>query len=73
VFVGIDISKHHLDVALLDPTSGEVSTQRYRNDASGQRALLKALAPVSVERIVLRPAAATSKKSCVGSRRQCTR
>jgi transposase len=53
VFVGIDISKHHLDVALLDPTSGEVSTQRYRNDASGQRALLKALAPVSVERIVL--------------------
>jgi transposase len=53
VFVGIDVSKKHLDVALLCPASGEIRSQRYRNTGTGQCALLRALTPFSLERVVL--------------------
>lgn len=53
MFVGIDVSKHHLDVALLCPVSGALETQGYRNTAAGQQALLQALAPLVLERVVL--------------------
>lgn len=53
MFIGIDVSKQFLDVALLCPASAAVRTERYPNDASGQRALGKALRPHTIERIVL--------------------
>jgi transposase len=53
VYVGIDVSKHRLDVALLCPASGELTRQSYGNDAPGCRALRQALQPLASERIVL--------------------
>jgi transposase len=53
LYVGIDVSKHHLDVARLSSTSGEITAQRYGNDGPGCRALLAALTSEPAERIVL--------------------
>lgn len=53
MFVGIDVSKDRLDVALLCPTSGEILRQEYANSPAGQQALLKDLRAHECTRIVL--------------------
>lgn len=54
MFVGIDVSKHHLDVAFLDSRSGELTRARHPNTERGHRALRKVLDTVpALERIVL--------------------
>ena len=53
MYVGIDVSKHHLDVALLDAASGELQRERHLNSARGHRALLERLSKQPLERVVL--------------------
>lgn len=53
MFIGIDVSKHRLDVALLCPASGEITRQSYSNDAPGVGALQQALTRLASERIVV--------------------
>ena len=50
-YAGIDVGKETLDLALLDPASGEVRHHRFRNSERGRSALLHLLSlPQPAER-----------------------
>lgn len=53
MLIGIDVSKHRLDVAILCPASGEIRCQHYDNDPQALQTLTQALLPLQSERIVL--------------------
>lgn len=62
-FVGIDVAKNHLDLALR-AGAGEVRTERFTNTSSGIRALVEQLTEADPKRVVLEATGGFERPVC---------